>query len=148
MNYLCNSVKFNLQELKEKSSTNADILTLFYLHYAYLKDAINLNNVVEELALDEYPQLDWNLYTVKDYGTNKRSSIYKCTNPTTEINHVEVLTSSLSDKDKVKYLELVTLCSTDTKFIPKIQVPQMLLIHGLVKPVRGGLILIKEQRRG
>ena len=140
-------LNFNLDELKSISKTNADILLAFYLHLNYGKELVDLHKAVEELALDEYPQLDWEFYTIKEYNGKVTYSNFKCLNSTSYLKHLDVLSSSLPDKDKVAYLELVSLCPvySNTKFVPVTNVPQMLQLHGLVRVTNGGLILTKER---
>ncbi len=140
-------LNFNLDELRAISTTNADILLAFYLHLNYGKELVDLNDAVDKLALDEYPVMDWAFYTIKEYKGKPLYSNFVCLNPVSYIKYLDVLQSTLPDKDKVRYLELVSLCPTysDTKFVPVNEVPRMLSIHGLVKATDGGIILIKER---
>jgi len=138
---------FNLEELKAISTTNADILLAFYLHLRYRKKLADLHNAVDELYLDEYPTLNWSDYTIKEYGSKTLYSNFVCLNPNAKIKYLDVLNSSLPDKDKVTYLELVSICPpySNEKFVPVTEVPRMLSIHGIVKAIEGGVLLIKER---
>ena len=140
---------YNFQELKNISKTNADILLALYLSLNYKKELINLENAVKELALDEYPTLDWKLYTLKVYQEKVRFSNFVCLNPNSRIKYLDILQSSIPDKDKVAYIEYVSLCPSysNEKFVPcsKFKVPRMLSLHGLVKATEGGIILVKER---
>jgi hypothetical protein len=140
-------IAFNFQELLDISTTDADVLYAFYLHSHYKQPLIKEHKIVEELALDEYPTIDFNLYTIKEYNSKVRYSNFKCFNCMVWLKYVEVLTSSLPDKDKVEYLRLISLCPpySDEKIVEVTKVPRMLQFHELVRVTKRGVILIKER---
>jgi len=140
-------IEFNLQELQDISTTNADVLYAFYLHSHYKQPLITEQKIVEELAIDEYPTIDFNLYTIKEYNSNRRYSNFKCFNCDVRIKYTEVLTSSIPDADKVEYLRLISLCPpySDEKIVEVTKVPRMLQFHEVVRVTKRGVILIKER---
>jgi hypothetical protein len=142
-------LNYNLQEIQKISNNASDVVMLSYLHFEFGEAIMTMRQFIREFCLTDYPTLDWDYYSYKEYKSHKRYSVFNVT-PNIKLNNIDIIKEDIYEEDRVRYLELVSMVAPYSfeKFIPieKVgRVPNDLVIRKLVKHVTGGIILPKER---
>jgi hypothetical protein len=127
-----------------------DKLLLLHLHLNFKKEVPELRNVLKKLGASGYPHIAYEDYTIKEYKSKKRYSMFSFTECTNRLVYTDILYDDIPEYHKLQYLRLLDKIPpySSEKFLAQEfynTVPSSLIVRGLIKPVAGGIVLLKER---
>jgi hypothetical protein len=143
-------LNFNEVELYKDCMISSDYLVLTYLSLHYGQEVPKYQTLIKRLKLGAYPSIEYDKFTAKDIKSDTLISSYTFTNKISRLAYTDILYDDIEDYERIQYLRLVSkvppYCAN--KFIPRDlynSVPSSLTVRGLIKPVAGGIVLLKER---